>query len=279
MRLKIRRTQMSKLKKVMAASMLFLATACSSRYHTVKQGDTLYSIAVKNNVSVNEIMHLNDMSSPKITVGQRLVMKGEGSSSSSSARSTYHTVKKGETLYRIAVRYGKSVDQLKSYNNLSDNNINVGQRIYLVSGMAPKETVNNTPRTSSPTLRSFRAPLKSMTITSKYGTRVHPVTGKRTTHHGVDLRAPMNTPVYAPYAGVVTYSGWMSGYGKIVIIDHGGGYTTRYGHLNRWMVNKGTKVRKGQLIAKTGNTGISTGPHLHYEIRKNGNSLNPASTF
>lgn len=268
---------MRRLKKTIIASAFLILTGCSSNYHTVRQNETLYSISVKNKVSVNDLMYLNDMSSAKVYPGQKLLLKSDGSKSTRG--SSYHTVKRGETLYQISNRYNVSVDNLKTYNNLNSNDISVGQRIYLRSGMVAKSTTMPTSRVSSPTLRSFRKPLKSIAITSPYGTRVHPVTKKRTTHHGVDLRAPMNTPVYAPYSGVVTYSGWMTGYGKIVIIDHGGGYTTRYAHLNRWIVGKGTKVKKGQLIAKTGNTGVSTGPHLHYEIRKNGNSIDPAGTL
>lgn len=270
---------MRRLKKVIATSVFLIMAGCSSNYHTVRQNETLYSISVKNKVSVNEIMHLNNMSSAKVYPGQKLVVKGQGKSSSGTrTSSTYHTVKRGETLYQISNRYNVSVNNLKSYNNLNDNNISVGQRVYLKDGMAAKHT-SPPSRTTSPTLRSFRKPLKSIVVNSNYGTRVHPVTKKRTTHHGIDLKASMNTPVYAPYEGVVTYSGWMNGYGKIVIIDHGGGYTTRYAHLNRWIVSKGTKVKKGQLIAKTGNTGLSTGPHLHYEIRKNGSSIDPAGTL
>ena len=205
-------------------------------------------------------------------------MKGE---TEDKAIPIYHEVKNGETLYRISVRYNVSVGSLKRYNNLNNNNIQVGQRIYLSQGLAPIQPKTVTARKNplSPTLRSFRRPLKNISVSSRYGRRVHPVSGKRTTHHGVDLKAPMNTPVYAPASGVVTYSGWMTGYGKIVIIDHGKGYTTRYAHLNRWIVGKGSKVRKGQLIAKTGSTGISTGPHLHYEIRKNGSSIDPTSAL
>lgn len=270
---------MRRFKKVIATSVFLIMTGCSSNYHTVRQNETLYSISVKNKISVNEIMDLNNMSTAKVYPGQKLVVKGEGKSSSGNrTSSSYHTVKDGETLYQISNRYNISVNNLKKYNNLNNNNISVGQRIYLKGGMAAKQTTPSS-RTTSPTLRSFRKPLKSISVNSRYGTRVHPVTKKRTTHHGVDLKAAMNTPVYAPYEGVVTYSGWMNGYGKIIIIDHGGGYTTRYAHLNRWIVNKGTTVKKGQLIAKTGNTGLSTGPHLHYEIRKNGSSIDPTGTL
>ena len=269
---------MGRLKKIALGSLFLILAGCSSNYHTVKRNETLYSISARNKVSVNEIMDLNNMTSARVHEGQRLLLRGE---KKSSTRSTYHVVKRGETLYRISARYNVSVNDLKRYNNLGDNNIQVGQKIYLMPGQASKSVTTTTSksRLSSPTLRSFRRPLKSISINSPYGTRVHPVTKKRTTHHGVDLKAAMNTPVYAPYAGVVTYSGWMNGYGKIVIIDHGGGYTTRYAHLNRWIVGKGTKVKKGQLIAKTGNTGMSTGPHLHYEIRKNGKTIDPSGTL
>jgi murein DD-endopeptidase MepM/ murein hydrolase activator NlpD len=85
----------------------------------------------------------------------------------------------------------------------------------------------------------------------------------------------MNTPVYSSYYGKVTYAGWMRGYGKIIIIKHPRGYFTRYAHLNKIFVKKGENISEGKLIGKSGSTGISTGPHLHYEIRCNEKPLDP----
>ncbi|WP_319370710.1 M23 family metallopeptidase [uncultured Ilyobacter sp.] len=269
-------------RKLLISAFSVVIMGCSSgKYHIVKTGDTLYSIAVKNKVSVTEIMALNNLNTPHINAGTRLLLKGEAESSEIKAR--YHIVKPGETLYRLSVWYNTPVKYLRQYNNLSDNTIYVGQKIYLDSDILEDDIqtfkVVSRDFDISPTLKSFKWPLKSKEITSDFGVRVHPITGKETTHEGVDLRAKMNTPVYAPYSGIVTYAGWMSGYGKVVVIDHGNGYQSRYAHLNRWMVKDRQEISKGEIIGKTGNTGLSTGPHLHYEIRKNDKPIDPTITM
>ncbi|WP_320046486.1 M23 family metallopeptidase [uncultured Ilyobacter sp.] len=269
-------------KKLLISAFSIVIIGCSSgEYHKVKKGDTLYSIAVKNKVSVTEIMALNNLNTPHINAGTKLLLKGETESSNS--RPSYHIIKQEETLYRLSVWYDISVEQLRKYNNLPNNTIYVGQKIYLNSKYS-KDNIQTSRSVGknlyiSPTLKSFKWPIKTKEITSNFGTRIHPITGRKTTHDGVDLRSKMNTPVYAPYSGTITYSGWMRGYGKVVIINHGNGYESRYAHLNRWLVKKGQKISKGQIIAKTGNTGLSTGPHLHYEIRKNNKPIDPTNTM
>lgn len=113
--------------------------------------------------------------------------------------------------------------------------------------------------------------------TSGYGFRNHPVKGGRRMHRGIDIGAPTGTPVYASKGGQVIFAGVKSGYGNIIIIDHGQGMTTRYAHLSAFTVRKGDKVTSMQNIGRVGNTGVGTGPHLHFEIRKNGVDFNPAS--
>ncbi|MDH5465583.1 MAG: M23 family metallopeptidase [Thiovulaceae bacterium] len=112
-------------------------------------------------------------------------------------------------------------------------------------------------------------PIKYKGTTSKYGYRVHPKLNRREFHRGIDLRARMNTPLYAPASGVIEYAGHhrRSGYGKLIILDHAFGFKTMYGHLNKFATKPGSFVKKGDLIGYTGNTGMSNGPHLHYEVR------------
>lgn len=112
-------------------------------------------------------------------------------------------------------------------------------------------------------------------ITSPFGGRMHPVLGRVINHHGIDFGAATGTPIYAPDNGEVIYAGWYGGYGKVVIIDHGGDITTLFGHTSSYVVDAGTRVRKGQVIAYVGSTGMSTGPHLHFEVRRNGGAINP----
>ena len=121
------------------------------------------------------------------------------------------------------------------------------------------------------------SPIEYKGITSKFGYRTHPTLNKREYHRGSDMRAKMKTPVYATADGIVEWSGMhkSSGFGRLVILEHFHGFKTYYGHLNKTVVKSGTFVKKGTLIAYTGNSGLSNGPHLHYEIRFIHRALNP----
>lgn len=112
-------------------------------------------------------------------------------------------------------------------------------------------------------------------VTDEYGPRTNPVTGEAGFHTGVDLGDPSGAPVAASKSGVVAYSGWISGYGETVIIDHGNGVQTLYGHNSQRLVSVGQTVARGETIAYVGSTGMSTGPHIHWEIRINGQHTNP----
>ncbi len=112
-------------------------------------------------------------------------------------------------------------------------------------------------------------------FTSGFGYRRHPLFGIRHLHTGVDIAAVWGTPVLAAADGRTIYAGWFGGYGKIVVIDHGDGTSTLYGHLSRILVTAGDTVRRGQPVGRVGSTGYSTGPHLHFEIRLNGRPVDP----
>lgn len=112
-------------------------------------------------------------------------------------------------------------------------------------------------------------------VSSEYGSRIHPISGRAQPHNGIDIAALRGTPVYAPADGVVTYAGDRGGYGLTVVIDHGYGVETLYAHNSRLHVSRGQVIRRGDLISAIGTTGISTGPHLHYEVMVNGKHVNP----
>ena len=122
-------------------------------------------------------------------------------------------------------------------------------------------------------------PAANNVVTCPYGMRKHPITGKYKLPTGVDLRCSTATKVYAANAGTVTTSGYSSAWGNYIIINHGGGYTTLYAHLSRRSVAKGDKVKQGDVIGQSGNTGYSTAPHLHFEINKDGSSYDPLTEF
>jgi murein DD-endopeptidase MepM/ murein hydrolase activator NlpD len=112
-------------------------------------------------------------------------------------------------------------------------------------------------------------------ITSPFGWRIHPVFGTQKFHTGIDLGADYGDPIKAADSGVVIHADWLGGYGKAVIIDHGNGLQTLYAHNSELVVSNGQTVRKGQLISRAGSTGYSTGPHLHFEVRRNGSPTDP----
>jgi murein DD-endopeptidase MepM/ murein hydrolase activator NlpD len=112
-------------------------------------------------------------------------------------------------------------------------------------------------------------------LSSGFGWRVHPVLKTKKYHNGQDIAVPSGTPVYAADSGKVVVSGWTGGYGNYIAIDHGHGISTGYGHNSRLLVSVGEKVVKGQKISLSGNTGLSTGPHLHFEVRLKGVPVNP----
>jgi murein DD-endopeptidase MepM/ murein hydrolase activator NlpD len=112
-------------------------------------------------------------------------------------------------------------------------------------------------------------------LTSGFGYRIHPILGYRRFHAGVDFGASHGSPIRAADSGTVIFAGWYRGYGRTVIIDHGGNLTTLYGHASQLNVSEGQAVQRGQTIAAVGSTGLATGPHLHFEVRVNGTPVNP----
>jgi murein DD-endopeptidase MepM/ murein hydrolase activator NlpD len=120
-------------------------------------------------------------------------------------------------------------------------------------------------------------PLAARAMTSGFGPRYHPMLGGKRSHSGVDLAAPAGTPVSATADGVVSYANWNGGYGIMVAVLHAGGVETRYGHLMRNAVAPGQRVRTGEVVGWVGSTGLSTGPHVHYEVRIDGRAVSPWS--
>jgi murein DD-endopeptidase MepM/ murein hydrolase activator NlpD len=118
-------------------------------------------------------------------------------------------------------------------------------------------------------------PIQHTSLSSGFGVRSDPFRGGAAMHAGVDMPGPIGTPIYATADGYVSRAGWANGYGNLVELEHGKGLETRYGHLSAILVQPGQHVRRGDLIARMGSTGRSTGSHLHYEVRMDGHAINP----
>ncbi|WP_372998463.1 M23 family metallopeptidase [Sulfurimonas sp.] len=172
----------------------------------------------------------------------------------------------------------------KELNEVSDSL----SEIETLIGMAPVEDMSLQERVSATKLNSEHmatllqfipsgSPIEYMGVTSKFGYRIHPTLDRKEFHRGLDMKAPMKTPVYATADGIVEYAGFhkRSGFGRLVILQHNYGFRTYFGHLNKIVIKSGRFVKKGDLIAYTGNSGMSSGPHLHYELRFIQRAVNP----
>jgi murein DD-endopeptidase MepM/ murein hydrolase activator NlpD len=116
-------------------------------------------------------------------------------------------------------------------------------------------------------------------LSSTFGYRLHPIRGTYALHSGIDIPGHAGTPIMASAPGIVRFAGWAGGYGNMIAIDHGNGMETRYGHLSRILVGAGAMVANGQQIALMGSTGMSTGNHLHFEVRRSGRATDPLPYF
>ncbi len=187
------------------------------------------------------------------------------------ARSKTHIVRKGETLSSIARRYRVSVSSLKKLNRIKDvRDIKIGTRL-VIPGTSRKTRASSGRRGSAPkTNIKFIWPLKKVRVSSRFGIR----SSKK--HDGIDLKARKGTTIMAAAGGSVIYSGWgPSGYGRVVIIKHSRNAITVYAHNRRNLVRQGERVRRGQRIATVGDSGRTTGYHLHFELRLNRMPVDP----
>lgn|GEM_PF-1073919 len=230
--------------------------------YTVQPGDTLTAIAAKFNTSTASIAYINGLTSPdRISVGMDL-------SVIENASGIVVKVSQGDTLWDISRRYGVSIPEIAQANNLDVSEVlKVGTTLILPG--APLRSVPSVSRSSS-----FRWPIQG-SLTSTYGWRTHPISGQETFHDGLDIAASTGTPIGAAAGGTVKFAGWSGGYGRFVVIDHGDGLETRYGHMSSIGVSTGQVVSAGEIIGYVGQSGDATGPHVHFEIRKNGKTLDP----
>jgi len=246
-------------------------------YYTVQNGDTVSTISRRFGLTVNTILWANNLTSfSLIRPGDSLVILPYSG--------VLYTVKKGDTLAKIANIYDVELEKILSCNTLG-NSLSVGQKIVVPGAKKISTTVAAT-RTSSSNytgISVIKDLIKNPGVKATGNKMAWPTVGTRITqyfswrHNGVDIGNKVGTPIYAADSGVVTIAqgGYNGGYGITILIDHGGGKKTRYGHLSKLFVKVGDEVAKGENIGAMGSTGRSTGPHLHFEVIINGGRYNP----
>lgn len=184
-----------------------------------------------------------------------------------------HTVKHGESLSVLANRFHTSINDIVTHNPKTNSVLKAGEKIQIPVSKKYYRVLQVKSRREEVTAQ-LRMPVSGRR-TDPFGWRMHPVYRKRLFHAGVDIAAPRGTPIFASQNGTVSYAGWMSGYGKVLMIKHAQGLSTRYGHCSTLRVKQGQVVKKGQIIGAVGATGTATGNHLHFEVRRNGKPVNP----
>ncbi len=235
------------------------------RNYKIRSRDNVKKIAKRFGLRPDTVISVNNLKSRKsIRIGEHLIIPNRNG--------TIHTIKNGESLDTIAKKYKKyrvTTEKLQNINGIfEEEKLVAGTKLFIPGGRLPGYIIDRFGA-------EYAKPLRGV-ITSAYGWRRNPFSHRgKEFHPGIDIAAPYGAPVRAAKSGRVRFAGWKGGYGKLVIIDHGGGLESRYGHQSKILVKKGQKVRKKQIIGKVGSTGRSTGPHLHFEVRKHNKIINP----
>lgn len=257
----------------------------------VQKGDNLWNISKTNGISVEELEALNPEIDPdKIFPGDKLVVKPfkpvldviiELENTVIESIPFKVTQEKDSTMYRNqrkTIREGCQGEKEVTYSIILTNGYQTSLEI--IKENILKEPINAVIKIGTKTTVSRGGSVnygvvQGKRISSSYGSRMHPITGRRTFHDGVDIAASHGSGVYAYSDGRVIEARYNGGYGNNIVIDHGNGLKTRYAHLSRISVRAGQKVQTGQRIGSVGSTGVSTGAHLHFEVIKNGQTRNP----
>jgi murein DD-endopeptidase MepM/ murein hydrolase activator NlpD len=224
--------------------------------HTVQPGECLWDLAQKYRVKIETILAMNDLTSARyLRTGQVLEVPDTDGS--------YVAIRKGDTVESLCKRYGVDITELVNSNPGVDvTRLIVNQKLF-VPGLSALEQIFR-----------FIWPVHGR-ISGRYGHRYHPIFHRRMMHTGLDVAARYGTSIQAAMDGRVTFVGTKGGYGRTVVVSHADGYETLYGHCSKILVKRGQTVKKGQSIAKVGSSGYTTGPHLHFEVRRHGKRVNP----
>lgn len=256
------------------------AKTLSVLYYLVKEGDSLWTIANKFDLKVDTIIGSNKLNNVDVLkIGSQLRVPNQDG--------VFVKIDKNVNMTKFADKYGSTAEAVFFANKLSaKSKLAAGQEIFLPGGSiastkdqvqtGKKRTgISRMVKTPSTTTAQRLGWPVSGRISSPFGWRRSPFGKRRSFHSGLDIRAPKGRQIIAASNGRVVHSGWMGGYGKTIVIAHPTGISTLYGHCSSLLVSKGAVVRKGQLIARVGSTGRSTGNHLHFEVRRGKSPVNP----
>lgn len=270
-----------------AINLVIMEQETASIYEVV-QGDTLSEIAIKVNIPMDKIIEMNDSLADENTtlqIGQELVITvPEPELSVTRVEQNYYEeiydaeviiidvddwyTTETEILQQPSAGFRKVVADVSFVNDKEVSREILKEEIVM-------EAVPKIMKRGTKIPPTYIKPISGGRLSSGFGKRSAPTKGASTYHKGVDWATPTGTPVYASCGGTVAKAGWGSGYGYVVYINHEDGKQTRYGHLSKVLVSVGQSVKQGDKIALSGNTGVSTGPHLHFEILVNGVQVNP----
>lgn len=292
-------------KSLSSGSVIKIIPRAEYRY-TIKPGDTLWSISNRYSIDSMDIIKINDMTTAVLRIGQEIMIPWK--KRNKDWRKKYNLLDRFSDNDAVVVKNTENsqptptddstarADATDTTRTVIANNEPQANRhdsnVIIAASTPDRPDAENDAASpgkadayearvaaAAPSVgkhpRFARPVSESCTVLSPYGMRNHPIYKRRIFHAGVDIRAKVNTSLISADDGVVEYAGWMRGYGKIIVLRHGNGYSTRYAHMSSFSVAKGQRVKRGQAIGKSGKTGVVTGPHLHFEVRRFGRTLNP----
>lgn len=240
-----------------------VAPRTEAETYVVQSGDSVGAVARKFGLNVNTILWANNLSTRSIIrPGDKLtILPVDG---------ILYTVKKNDTVSKIARSLNADADKIFDFNMISSATpLQIGEKLIVPGGKQAAVSY-------APTQSVFSAPAPKSNLGMIWPTTSHRITQYYWWKHtAIDIGGKIGLPIYAVDSGVVEYSGWGTGYGWEILINHGNGIKTRYAHANDLYVKKGDRVEQGQVVMAMGNTGWSTGPHLHFEIYINNTRVNP----
>ncbi|MCR4821887.1 MAG: M23 family metallopeptidase [Treponema sp.] len=249
---------------ILTASSVGIGEKVTFQTYTVKAGDSISTISRKFGLSnISTLIAVNDISNVRtLRSGQKLKIP--------STDGLIYKVGAGDSLNALSVKYHISVEEILDANDLDSDILSKGMALFIPGAKLDSSSLKKA--MGELFVYPITAPWR---LSSRFGPRKDPFTGVASNHTGIDMACPTGTPIRAAMSGKVVYTGWSNIFGNYVIINHGNGYQSLYGHMSKISVKKGQSVDSSTRVGLVGSTGYSTGPHLHLTIYKNGKLVDP----